>query len=219
MLIIFDLDDTLIDTSGFVTPFKLRSCVDRLVSEGLRVPDLERAYSELLFLNQSLNRSQDAISQFISNMGGEARLVPVALEEMFSSLPQNFTIPTTPFAKEILNLFRERYSLALVTGGRSYFQLEKLEKAGIDRSIFSKIAIAEDSVKKPFYEALLKEFSLMPHQVFVCGDRIAMDLLPAFELGIKTVHMRWGRGKQMVSEKWIDHSISDLSQLRRIIET
>ena len=95
-----------------------------------------------------------------------------------------------------------------MTGGHPPFQREKMEKAGLDTSIFSKIAIPEDSVKKPFYEGLANEFSIKSSKIWVCGDRVDMDLAPAYELGINTIHMRWGRGKMVKSADWIDHSIS-----------
>ena len=218
MLIIFDLDDTLIDTSGTVTPYKMRQCVNRLFREGLRFEDAAKAYEDLLAVNARSLKSKDAVKHFVLSLGGSPQMAQAALEELTSPLPDEFSIPTTPHAKEILEFYGRKYPLALVTGGHPPFQLEKLEKAGIDRSIFSKIAIPEDSIKKPYYEGLLKEFSIAPAQVWVCGDRIAMDLIPAYELGIKTVHMRWGRGANARSEEWIHHSISDLGELRGIIK-
>lgn len=216
-MIIFDLDDTLIDTSGSITPFKMKECLKKLVAEGLVVADFEKAYSELLAINGQEVRSKDAIAQFVAKQGGAAGLVKKGMEELTSPLPTGFQIPTTPHAKEILKSFSQSHLLALVTGGHPPFQFEKLEKAGIDKSFFSKIAIPEDSVKKPFYEGLLKEFSVSPQEVLVCGDRIAMDLLPAHELGFTTVHMRWGRGKQTPTEKWIHYAISELGELKRIV--
>lgn len=218
-MIIFDLDDTLIDTSGAVTPFKLRECLKRFVSEGLPISDFEKAYQELLAINAKSYRSKDALVQFLKNMGGDPHLVHGALEEMSKPLPADFVIPTTPHAKEILKTFAQSHTLALVTGGHPPFQMEKLKKAGIDQAFFSNIAIPEDSVKKPFYQGLIQKFSFSPQEVLVCGDRIAMDLLPAFELGITTVHMRWGRGQVGETEQWIHHAISDLSELKRIIKT
>ena len=50
------------------------------------------------------------------------------------------------------------HRLAIVTGGRKAYQLEKLEKAGLEPSIFCKINVAEDCQKKPSYEALAEEF-------------------------------------------------------------
>src|SRR5690606_4017504 len=129
-----------------------------------------------------------------------------------------FSVATTPHAKEILKGFAKEHTLAIVTGGHPPFQMQKLEKAGIDRSLFSKIAIPEDSIKKPFYEALIREFSVGPKEALVCGDRIAMDLVPAHALGCQTVHMRWGRGTSLKTEEWITHSISTLTELKRIVK-
>ncbi len=218
MLIIFDLDDTLIDTSGSVTPFKMGECLKKLIAEGLPVPDFDRAYADLLAINGQAHKSSEALARFIERAGGSPQLLDKVLGEMTTPLPAHFSIPTTPNAKEILQFFRKSHRLALVTGGHPPFQLEKLEKAGIDRSYFSKIAIPEDSIKKPFYEGLLREFSLAPQQVLVCGDRVAMDLVPAFELGFTTVHMRWGRGTLAKTEQWIHHAIADLSELKRIVK-
>lgn len=219
MLIIFDLDDTLIDTSGAITPFKLRECLKRFVNEGLSLSDFETAYQYLLAVNAKSYRSKDALTHFLNQYKGDPRLVAGAMEEMTKPLPEGFSIPTTPNAKEILETFSKSHQLALVTGGHPPFQMEKLKKAGIDQAFFSNIAIPEDSVKKPFYERFLRESSLSPQEVLVCGDRIPMDLLPAHELGIRTVHMRWGRGQVGETDQWVHHAISDLSELKRIVKT
>jgi len=189
-----------------------------MVGEGVAIADFEKAYAELLSINAKSPRSKDALAQFIANVGGPSGLVDKVVEEMTRPLPADFRVSTTPNAKEILKYFAKTHTLALVTGGHPPFQLEKLEKAGIDRTIFSKIAIPEDSVKKPFYQRLIQEFSVPPTDVLVCGDRITMDLVPAFELGFTTVHMRWGRGTLVETEKWIHHAISNLNELKRIIK-
>lgn len=217
MLIIFDLDDTLIDTSGSVTPFKMKECLKLLVREGLSIENFDRSYQELLAINATSPKSKDALSRFIERAGGDPGLLESVLREMTTPLPEDFAIPTTPHAKEILEWASRSHRLALVTGGHPPFQREKLKKAGIEPAIFSKIYIPEDSIKKPCYQGLLKEFSVPPQQVLVCGDRIAMDLAPAHELGIQTVHMRWGRGAQGQTEAWIRHAISDLTELKRIV--
>ena len=214
-MIIFDLDDTLLDTSGAVTPFKMRECLKRLVEDGARIGDFEAAYTDLAAMNSASPRSKDAVLNFARKIG--CSNVSRALAELTAPLPVGFTIPTTPNAKEVLRHYYSKYLLAIVTGGHPPFQKEKIEKAGLDTSIFSKIAIPEDSVKKPFYKGLAKEFSIEPDKIWVCGDRIEMDLAPAHELGYYTIHMRWGRGKMAKSADWIDHSISSLSELKGII--
>lgn len=217
MLIIFDLDDTIIDTSGFVLPFKLRECLKRLIEDGLPVKDVEQAYADLCALDSCSPRSKDSILQFVQQSGKDAAFASKALFELTTPLPKDFIVQTTPMAKEILSFLHKKHTLALVTGGSPPFQREKMEKASLDTRLFSRIAIPEDSVKKPFYEDLAKNFSNSPEQVWVCGDRVAIDLVPAKELGFRTIHMRWGRGKREIFPDWVDYSISSLCELQRII--
>ena len=215
MLIIFDLDDTLIDTSGAIVPFKLKLCLERLKELGLRYDDFEAAYERLLALNAAALRSRDALEAFINLSHGDPSWLELVLPTMVSPLPEDFIVPTTPFAKEILEELRISHDLTLVTAGYPPFQKEKLKKAGIEPSLFSNILIPEDCIKRPAYEALYKQF--FKGQALVCGDRIWVDLLPAHELGFTTVHMRWGRGLLNQTEPWIDYSISGLRELRDIV--
>lgn len=198
MLIIFDLDDTLIDTSGALTPLKLQK-----VLEGFH------------------SLTIDQLSDFNDRLGAKgaiAHIMKQASSALSSPLPDHFQVPCTPFAKEILEEYAARYRIALVTAGYPPFQLEKLKKAGIEASLFSKILIPEDSIKKPHYQGLLEEFSVSPAEVWVCGDKIDVDLMPAHELGCKTIHMQWGRGKKVVAPQWVDYTIGGLEQLRDIIQ-
>jgi len=210
LLIIFDLDDTLIDTSGSVTPFKLQKVAEKMLGRKPTAIEMK----ELLLINASASKTQEAIQIFANRY---KLFFDEEFLELTSPLPNDFQIPCTPYAKEVLEKYRKTMILTLVTGGHRSFQLEKLEKAGIDASLFSKIAIPEDSMKKPFYQEISREFSVDPSKMWVCGDRILMDLKPAFELGCKTIHMRWGRGLNMALEPWIDFSISNLGELQRII--
>ena len=120
--------------------------------------------------------------------------------------------------KEILSELVRKHTLAIVTYGKKQFQLEKLKKAGIDTSIFSRIVVSESKDKKPHYQALLKELDIPASEVLVCGDRIHRDLSPAKELGFKTVHLRWGRGLgEIAQEGTVDFSIAHLSKLKVIV--
>ncbi|MDE3046011.1 MAG: HAD family hydrolase [Verrucomicrobiota bacterium] len=210
-MIIFDLDDTLIDTTGCVTPYKLQAALAIMGAPG------GAALEELKTINETSARTQDALREFAHRHHVPKELLHAALAELTAPLPPDFQVICTPNAKEILNYYKSRYSVALVTGGHPPFQREKLKKAGIEEAIFSMIAVPEDSVKKPFYKAIAAELSKDPTDVWVCGDRIPMDLLPAHELGFHTVHMRWGRGQKMGREPWVEHSITNLSELRKIV--
>ncbi len=218
MLIIFDLDDTLIDTSGAITPFKLKECLGALIASGVTIPDVAHAYADLLKKNQTHLRSKEAFCSFAKATRANDKQIEEALVALTSPLPETFKVPMTPHAKEVLEHFCSEGKVALVTVGYSPFQEEKLKKAGIDRSMFSMIKVLKGPRKKIAYEEIQEIFSVSPKEVWVCGDRIETDLRPAFDLGFNTVHMRWGRGAFCVKEEWIDHSIKDLSELKEIIQ-
>lgn len=213
-MIIFDLDDTLIDTSGTVTPFKLRRCLLRLIEDGAKVDDFEQAYRQLMECNHGSFRSRDALAAFAAAIG--APRIEGALRELLSPLPHDFSLSTTPGAQEVLSFLGQKYPLALVTGGDPLFQHHKMQRAGLDSSLFRRVFIAEDFLKKPLYEKLAMQFSIEPHQVWVCGDRVDIDLTPAYELGFNTIHMQWGRGKVGRAPAWVRHSIGTLLELKGI---
>lgn len=215
MLIIFDLDDTLIDTTGSIVPYKMKLCLEHLQRLGVRFSSFEESYCELMALNASSLRSLDAIKKFLLRYDVEASWLEALPPILISPLPEHFSIATTPNAKEILEEFSLSHSLALVTGGHPPFQREKLEKAGIEPALFSNILIPEDCVKLPSYRELSNKF--FPMETLVCGDRVSMDLAPAREMGFTTVHMRWGRGLINQTEPWVDYAISDLRELREIV--
>lgn len=184
---------------------------------GLGVADADRAYRELLQINEELSKTREAVESYARRLGATENQIYLMLKELATPLPSQFAVPTTPFAKEILEFYRDRCPLVLVTAGHPPFQRDKLEKAGIDSSIFSMIEVPEDSVKKPFYEAAQKKFLKRPDEIWVCGDRVETDLYPAYELGFHTVHMRWGRGKKGKAEPWIEHTIASLIELKEKI--
>ena len=62
MLIIFDLDDTLIDTSGVITPFKMKECFRELIASGVKCPNA--SFHELIENNNKSAKSKDAIIAF-----------------------------------------------------------------------------------------------------------------------------------------------------------
>lgn len=218
MLIIFDLDDTLINTSGSFVPTQLRRALDALVASGVSFHDFDEAMACLLRLNKAALSSKIALEEFFEINGLNISLLSLAIATVYDQVPEPFVIEAQDFAIELLQILAETHKLALVTMGQEKFQLLKMEKAGIDTSVFSKICVTPFKNKKNIYKELVQELDFDPQQVIVCGDRIENDLTPAKELGFKTVHMRQGRGLcASGSESDADFSISHLSELLHIL--
>ena len=64
MLIVFDLDDTLLDTSGGITPFKLKEALSFLFEDVG-----EELYQELLVLNRTASSSKEALAALAKRRG------------------------------------------------------------------------------------------------------------------------------------------------------
>ncbi len=211
MLIIFDLDDTLIDTSGFVTPYQLRGALQELLQGSPLLFD--PLYQELMQSNQEATTSKQALTRLAARYHFSPESLHRACDAMTRPLPHTFLIPLTLGAKKILSYLSSTDAfLALVTHGIPSFQMEKLEKSGIDPTIFSNMAIPEEGSKGPYYQALGEAFGVSPRETWVIGDRPMADLLPAYELGYRTLLRRWGRGVKEPKSPWMDGELFDLSE-------
>jgi FMN phosphatase YigB (HAD superfamily) len=221
LLIIFDLDDTLVKTSDCITHILLERSLRAMVNKGFKAHDFYQALFLLRELNKQASNAEEALKEFVVNMHGDLEFIHIGKEQL-----TNFTLdmPIFPleFAVETLHLLKKKkHVLCLVTVGNDSLQRQKLEKAGIDPILFSKIIVSEDKSKKPHYERLLAEFEYSPMQVMVCGDRISVDLEPAIQLNCKTVHVLCGRGlstKEKISKAKITYRISSLVDLSNLKE-
>jgi putative hydrolase of the HAD superfamily len=217
LLILFDLDDTLIDTSGCIVPIKLRDGLEKMVQAGLVVPDFQAALSRLYALNQKAASSREALKEFLSEVGFDERLYEVGVHEVYRNISP--TIPVTPFpgVLKTLEKLERDHTLALVTLGVPSQQMAKVKNAGIDSRFFSKIAVFENQSKKVYYQSIATEFKADPSSVIVCGDRVHADLLPARELGFKTVLVRQGRGIHEPLDM-TDHVIGAVPEILDLVE-
>lgn len=217
MLIIFDLDDTLIETSTCLTPLRLEVALKRMLAAGLKVDTFERALQLLLEINQSAPSSRKAMEVFAEIYPGGTDCLQMGLDSFKESLPSDLELKPAEGAIQLLNELVDEHNLALVTIGYPKVQFEKMEKAGIEPKFFSKIIVGAGPSKRPYYEEIMSEFGEGPG--LVCGDRVHLDLSPAKELGLRTVHVRFGRGlQQMQPARDVDFAIGKLEELKEIIK-
>jgi putative hydrolase of the HAD superfamily len=218
LLIIFDLDDTLIDTSGGITPFALENALAAMISAGLCVPSFDEALQQLKRINITAVSSKAALQEFVEILDGGADLLEIGKEKLCGELACDLPVFPLDGAVELLAELAQDHELALVTSGKLSIQMEKLKKAGIDSALFSNIIVSEDGNKKIYYKKLIEKERYLPFEVLTCADRIPADLAPAKDLGFKTVHMRWGRGLNSQGRKGdVDFQISTLKELKDII--
>lgn len=218
MLIIFDLDDTLIDTTGCITPIKLESALARMIQEGLEIKDFHAALEQLMDLDRTAESGRKALSKFLEMMQAPKNFLTIGLKEIYETSCAEISVEPTDGALKVLEELAHHHKLVLVTIGKENQQREKMKNAGIDSSIFSKIIVCEETEKGPSYQAIIQEMKIAPSEVIVCGDRIATDLSPARALGLRTVHIRWGRGFNSIEPKNdVDYTILKLEDIKDFI--
>ncbi|MGR3973310.1 MAG: HAD family hydrolase [Candidatus Rhabdochlamydia sp.] len=219
MLIIFDLDDTLIDTTGSVTPIQLENALLQMMSEGLEVGNFEAAITMLKRMDSSSESALHTLKEFLDLIDAPQEFLQIGQKAIYGKIPEEISIFALEEAESVLEYLKARHQIALVSKGKSDQQLFKLKNAGLDSGIFSKIVFSEDEDKKPSYEKVLQELNVTADKTVVCGDRIGRDLSPAKQLGCWTVQMLWGRGlssKGAASD--VDFKIRRLNQLLEIID-
>lgn len=218
MLIIFDLDDTLIDTTGSITPIKLEQALLKMCAAGLDVGDPEEALLVLKRLDHGAESAAHTLAEFLEILGADKKYFEIGKKEIYSDLSHDTPVFPLEQTIEVLDELKELFTLALVSKGKPQTQALKLKNSGIDSTIFSRIIFSEEESKKNHYRKVLEELSFSPAQTVVCGDRVGRDLVPAKELGCRTVQMKWGRGSRLPhSMEAVDFCITKLSQLKGIL--
>lgn len=218
MLIVFDLDDTLIKTTAEITPFKLELLIESLKEEGFLLSHLDLL--DLKRLNQGAEGSEVALIEFFEMYPHRKGCIGRAIN-LFKSqevLPEDAFC--SPNVLELIESLSQDHTLALVTKGKTTFQNKKISSYKLPTSRFSEIIIVEKGSKYDAYSQIMKKVGLFSKDCVVVGDRIEADLIPAKRLGSYTVHVRSGRGSCASQQKdnIIDYQICSLSELSAIIQ-
>ncbi len=224
-LIIFDLDDTLIDSSTKVIPMMLENSLRAMIKAGLSVDSFETVYAQLLEISNRCHNGKQTLSTFLEQINAHSPnnkvLFEIGVKEYYGKLAEESAdaqINPLPYTLESLNILNSRLQLALVSSGEKKTQLLKMQKAGISNNLFKSIIITEDYDKKEHYQKIVNNVKINPAEILVCGDKQS-DLQPAKELGMSTVLMRWGRGRNItLNEACADFSINNLKELVNIIK-
>ena len=149
-MIIFDLDDTLIDTSGSILPGVLKNALKEMVGKGLLMANFSRSYKELLRLNTYHLSSGDAIKEFLEINSAPIHCLNAAINAVYENPVFNDPIQPVEDAIEVLQELSVSHPLVLVTKGKEKIQREKMKRAGILTQFFTKLYFCAEGDKKRF---------------------------------------------------------------------
>jgi len=216
LLIIFDLDDTLIQTSEVITPWRFQRVLKFLESKGHDNDLLESLYQEITKQHQRFETSSEALLFFFQKHQINQSFYPECLS-ILNDFTQDLPVSIYKGVIEMLKALKSEVRLACVTSGMTSNQELKLNKSGL-KELFEEIIIVETGDKVHAYRTVFENSK--KSCVLVVGDRIQKDLVPAKSLGFYTALVQQGRGLfQKINHQYVDFVIQDVLEVENLIKS
>ena len=222
MLIIFDLDDTLIETSLGVTSVLLDRFKKRLIDLGIQ--EDETAIGERFWKYYYECSSSQVAARLVlgSHPGLEKKALESALDIFQHPDISDIEIAPIKGALDLLTNLKGQCSIALCTRGDPQLQRLKMKKSGIEPDFFDKICVGLED-KGIYYQEILDHFKIdagsVSRSAIVCGDKVLFDLVPAKKLGCATIQfLRPFRNVEEQLSSFVDHQIKTLNDFLPIVQ-
>jgi FMN phosphatase YigB (HAD superfamily) len=222
--IIFDLDDTLIDTfSMLIIPLEQKASKEmaRTEASSLAPETLEEILLELRkrapidienVLAEQFSIKTDALVKRQSIIGN---LKGIKLDKLVMH----------PEVQLLLHELKEKYQLFLFTEGNEDFQNRKINHLGI-RDLFTEIRItstAEES-KEMMIKALMQKSAkdnLTSDSLLIIGNRLDKEIRAGNNLGIRTIWLRHGEGSNPSIDSqngFPDYIVDNFLEIKKVLE-
>ncbi|NPV89401.1 MAG: HAD family hydrolase [Firmicutes bacterium] len=194
-VIIFDFDDTLVETTGVFNIARADFC-RRMHDLGISIPGLEHLVDELDVKNVKeagyfaahcfptalreayehccrVNRIQvqDHIRSEVEGLGWS----------VFHQKPS-----TIDHAHNVLEHLQKHYPLVLLTKGEQDFQKRRIEESGL-KGYFSETIIVGDK-NRELFQGLIQSLKVIPADSWSVGNSVKSDINPALQAGFKAIH-------------------------------
>ena len=146
--------------------------------------------------------------------------MPLFLAEMSRGISRR-RLGLYPHVREVLDVLRERYPLALVTDSQSAFARGELHKVGL-LDYFDPIIVSGDhGYRKPdrrLFEFALHGMGVAARNALYVGNDMYRDIYGAQEVGMKTVMFDSDQGAKVHLDCVPDYTIADLRDLLKILD-
>ncbi len=221
--ILFDIDDTLYDSTTLTTMARKNSIL-AMMDAGLK-GNFEELYSRLEGVikkfGPNYSRHYDELLKELG-IAWSAKIIAAGVVA-YERTKVGYLKPYPRAVPTLLEL-RKKYRLGVVSNGLAVKQWEKLISLGIHH-LFDVVATSEEvGVEKPAKEIFLlavKNLGLKPEECVMVGDRLATDIAGAKSAGLRTIRVRQGKYSQLKPESELqkpDAEINEISELPGVLE-
>ncbi len=214
--VIFDLDNTLVN----FFEAKFTACEE--VVDFLDSGDPQELFRQFIEGRYHLEDTRN-IKDYLKSRDMFDRDVYEECSEIYRSTKlENIELYTG--VSEVLDRVREKgLKIGLITDAESVDALVRLEKVGILEYFDVTVTHDDTGKKKPDPEPFLyclEEMGLEPEEVVLVGDNLERDISAGKEMGMVTVHARYGERDPREEENLeADHSIDEVVELLEILDS
>ena len=201
--LIFDLDDTLLDTSGQLIPKASEEACLAMVQAGLNTSEAECMKEKARFISAN---PRHALYHHLVNHFGLRQDCKFTREEVkaigartFYQRDVNPNICLFGGARELLLRLKSKYQLHLVTSGNPATQMSKIAILKLE-SLFSSIHIADSNMaerKLLSFQKILSTTNADPRKCLSIGNRLNSEIADSKQLGMKTCWIRFGEDSHL----------------------
>jgi FMN phosphatase YigB (HAD superfamily) len=221
---IFDLDDTLLDTSGALIPQVAQRVCEYFVRQNL-FTNREEALSVWLEYKIKLAGKiliRKIVEERVTGFERREKLIQEAYQ-IFRTPELPLTLPLLPGGREILQMMSSKVPLFLVTQGDIPTQIKKVEILNLT-DYFRQIYYVDPFMgedKSLAFKALLKQFGFDPHRVLSIGNRLDNEIELSKKLEMKTCYHCYGEHQGELPQnknQQPDFKIYYLSELQGLVK-
>jgi len=232
--IVFDLDDTLVDTFGsFIVPLEtaaaqrmfetgIANSVDNIVEVLRHLRMTNPGDMEHLFPRRFHSVQKKTLEQAVK-IWKDINTSPMSLNRLRELGGKISQYQIGPELRLMLEEMSDRYALYLLTAGDPVFQNEKIDHLGIRDLFGPNILIVNAGTEETKREKMGELLALQGYEsrsVVVVGNRVDHEIQAGIELGLTTVWLRKGEGsaiKQKQSSEQPDWIIEDIMELEECL--
>jgi putative hydrolase of the HAD superfamily len=150
---------------------------------------------------------------------GKLEQVPVFLAEMSRGISRR-RLGLYPYVREVLDVLRERYPLAIITDAQSAYAPGELHKVGL-LGYFDPIIVSGDhGYRKPdrrLFQFALDGMRVAAANTLYVGNDMHRDIYGARQAGLKTVMFNSDQGTKAYKDCVPDYTITDFREILTIL--
>ncbi len=199
--IAFDLDDTLLDTTGLLAPQYALATFDFMIQKGLSLSLIECELRRQELIKKISHR--EVFEKFANEFGtDETRAALQQTIEMFYNPALPKRLPLMPGARDNINYLKDKYVLYLVTAGAEKSQLAKAYALGVVPDF--KAVIVVNSLlkhrKKDAFESIIASEKIESENLLCIGNSISSEIKDALDIGALACHFEHGEARGEISD-------------------